>query len=371
MDRHEPAHDDQVASLAAFPGDGCVPIEAAPDAMLVTEHLGGIVLVNAQVEELFGYPRAELLGRPVEMLVPQRFAKVHVRERDLYFEKPRARPIGACDRELFGRRKDGSEFPAEISLSPITTERGAFVVASIRDVTARRKGDEAIRVGEQLRHAVEERDDLLRALSHDLRSPLSVIHLQAQRLAQRSDGPSEQKGLAAILTSTARMEAMIGDLVEAARIDGGQLEKRTLDLSSFVREWLGRAAGVLDAKRIEADLAETPRVLADPGALERILTNLLTNALKYSPPESLVRIRAEREGDEVVVAVIDRGPGIPEEDRPYVFDRFWRARRTKSTEGLGLGLFITRKLVTGLGGRIWVESGPEEGSAFRFTLPLA
>jgi PAS domain S-box-containing protein len=361
--------DDASQPPAAFPPNASIPIEAAPDAMLVADGLGRIVLINARVEALFGYSRGELIGSPIEMLLPERLRSMHTAHIARYSAEPRARLIGVGGPDLLGRRKDGAEFAAEISLSPLKTEQGAFVVACIRDVTERRKGEEAVRMGEELRQAHEEREDLQRALSHDLRSPLSVIHLQAQRLMRLVEGPDVRQGLAAILTSTTRMEAMIQDLVESARLDGGHVEKRPLVLRAFCRELVSRSAGVLDATRIEDDLPEALAVAADPACLERILTNLLTNALKYSPPESKVGIRAERQSDEVVVAVTDHGSGLPPEDLSHLFDRFWRAHRTCRTEGLGLGLFITKRLVTAHGGRIWVESQLGQGSCFRFTLP--
>lgn len=348
-----------------------VLIEAAPDAMLVVDRLGRIVLVNAQVEALFGYTRAELVGNQVEMLVPDAARSAHVSHRDGYFREPRTRAMGTLGQELFGRRKDETTFPAEVSLSPASMGNDIFTIACVRDVTERRKGEEALRAGEELRQALEEREDLLRALSHDLRSPLSVIHLQAQRLLKFVDDAVARTGLGAILTSTGRMESMIRDLVESSRLEGGQLETRPLGLESFLRELLARASGILDSARIEEELSDVPLVAADPASLDRILTNLLSNALKYSAPQATVCVHSEPIGREVVVSVADRGPGIPPEDLPHLFERFWRARRSKRAEGLGLGLFITKRLVTAHGGRIWVESQVGRGSTFYFTLPFA
>jgi protein-histidine pros-kinase len=361
----------QSAPLAVFPSGAVTLIEAAPDAMLIADRLGRVVLVNAQVEVLFGYARAELVGQSVERLVPERFRAEHAVYLDRYFENPTTRPIGARGQPLFGRRKDGSEFPAEISLSPLKRDDGTYAIACVRDVTERRKAEEAIRVSQELRRAIEEREDIQRALSHDLRSPLSVIRMQAQRLLSRVEEASVREGLLAILTSTTRMESMIRDLVEAARLEGAPLEKRPIDLGSFLRELLTRAADVVDANRIEVEIAEVPPVAADPTALERILTNLVSNALKYSPPNAVVRVRAEPREGEVVVAVIDEGAGIPPGDLPHLFERFWRARPRGRTEGLGLGLFITKQLVTAHGGRIWVDTEPGRGSTFFFSLPIA
>ena len=520
--------------LARFDASARMLVEAAPDAMLVVDEGGCIVLVNAQVERLFGYARAELIGQPIELLVPVDSRIAHVALRRGYAAEPRTRGMGSAGRPLAARRKDGTLFPTEISLSPLCTAEGTFAIACVRDTTDRLRAEEAARDGDELRRRAEshlrevtsfldsiveniplmvfvkdaeqlrfqrfnrageallgvrrddmigksdhdffpreqaeffqakdrealaageggavvdiaeepiqtpsgerwlhtrkvviadehgaprhllgisedvterrdlarrlraanedlerrvsertadleranqelqrtqeEREDLLRALSHDLRSPLSVIHLKAQLLSRRIDDAEARRELAAILTSAGRMEAMIAELVEAVRLESTPSEPKELELRALLRELLARTAGVLAAERIEVALDEAPRVLADPAGLERIFTNLLSNALKYAPPETKVRVTAERRDGACAIAVSDRGPGIPPEDVPHVFERFWRARRTARAEGLGLGLFIVSKLVVANGGRIWVESEPGAGSTFRFTLPLA
>ena len=246
------------------------------------------------------------------------------------------------------------------------------VVLVVRNITERkreeRRREEVARLREEYTHIV----------SHELRQPLTIIQGQAQLLRMAlSHGAltgHEQRSVEAILASSQRMNAMIQDLVDSARIESGQvrLEPQPLDLARFVGKAKDRLAAPADLGRLRVVIpADLPPVRADPDRLERILTNLLTNALKYSPPTSEVTISARQEAKEAVIAVSDRGAGIEAAELPRIFERFYRASGAHKTEGLGLGLYITKGLVEAHGGRIWVESKPGQGSTFSFTLPLA
>lgn len=258
---------------------------------------------------------------------------------------------------------------------------------------ARREADEALRrahaeleirvkertaelekANKELQDLQQARDDFVNHVSHDLRSPLQVIQGQAQliqRFPEQLDLVS--KGADAISTSAKRMNAMIQDLVDSARLEGGQLrlEKRPVDLRPFVADLLRRMEGTMDVRRLKLQIpSNLPEVDADPNRLERILLNLLTNALKYSPADTDVTIVAARENQAVRVSVADRGQGIAPADQARIFERFYRAGGRKG-EGIGLGLHITRMLVEAHGGRIWVESEIGKGSTFHFLLPMA
>ena len=224
-----------------------------------------------------------------------------------------------------------------------------------------------------------EREDILRAVSHDLRNPLAVILGQAQllrRTLERSghDG-KEQASATAIIAASQRMDAMIQDLVDAARAEAGQLSLRreAINLRPFALQLKERLAPILETERIEIQVPEgLPPVWADPARLERILINLWSNALKYSSPGTSVTVSARREDGWVITSVSDRGPGIPPDDLPRLFQRYFRAEAGRERrEGVGLGLYITRRLVEAHGGRIWVESEVGKGSTFSFSLPVA
>ncbi len=225
---------------------------------------------------------------------------------------------------------------------------------------------------EELRRRQEQREDILRAVSHDLRSPLTAILTQAE-LLQRQGLPGPQRsGAEAIVASARRMNVMIQDLVDSARLESGQLQlnRRPVDLYAFLQELKQRLAGAMDMERVQVTAEPgLPPVSADPDRLERILTNLISNALKYSAPGTLVTVALYPHPGELVTAVSDRGPGIPPADLPRLFQRYYRTEAGREQRGLGLGLYITRQLVEAHGGRIWVESRLGEGSTFAFSLP--
>jgi signal transduction histidine kinase len=250
---------------------------------------------------------------------------------------------------------------------------GATLIRPYRELDALRAHveDELVVTIRQLREMKEQREDLLRAVSHDLRNPLQVVLLQGQRLLRGPEGDPTRRPAQAILAATRRMDRMLRDLADAARSESGKLEvtPAVVELRPFVDGFLEVADGVLERPRVENAIpASAPRVLADPDRLDRILVNLVGNALKYS--HERVVVSADDAGDEVRISVADHGPGIAPEDLPRIFDRYYRGQRHEG-EGLGLGLFIVRKLVEAHGGRIWADSQPGQGSTFTFTLPAA
>jgi signal transduction histidine kinase len=226
----------------------------------------------------------------------------------------------------------------------------------------------------RIRTDLRKREDLLHVVSHDLRAPLGALVGQAKILRRRAEGDSFATArLDAVLRSASRMDDMIEDLVDSARKDSQQLriEPVPVDVGTYLRELLDRNGPLLEADRIRliVDGVESPIALADVNRLERIILNLLSNALKYSPPDSPVELRAAASGAWVTISVIDHGPGIPREDLPHVFDRFYRGKGTVARGGLGMGLYIVRMLVEALGGRVRVEPSPEGGTAFHVVLP--
>lgn len=219
----------------------------------------------------------------------------------------------------------------------------------------------------------KEREMLIHTISHDLRTPLTVVQGHAELLEMSCRTEDSELHVEAILKGAARMEAMIEDLVEAARLEGGKivLEKEPLEMSRFITDMLSRHSTAVDVSRIQTEIPPgLPAVEADPNRLERILTNLLSNALKYSPPESPVSLGARRKGDALLVSVTDRGQGIHPEDLPQIFNRYFHPRTGKRAGSVGLGLYIARSLVEAHGGRIRAESKLGQGSTFYFTLPL-
>ncbi|MEZ4601666.1 MAG: ATP-binding protein [Syntrophotaleaceae bacterium] len=250
-----------------------------------------------------------------------------------------------------------------VSASPILTAQGIILgaVSTVTDITP-------------LHELQREREIYVHTISHDLRTPLTVIHGYAQLLEAHCRDPESRMHVEAILKGVDNMAKMIENLVEAARLEGGKivLDRIPVRVDRFLPEMLRQNSSALDISRIFVDVPEDlPLVNADPARLERILINLITNALKYSPDESPVDLFARSSEREIVISVRDRGYGIDPEDLPHIFERFHRSRNGQSAGSVGLGLYITRSLVEAHGGRIWVDSRREVGSTFSFTLPTA
>jgi PAS domain S-box-containing protein len=355
-------------------------VEAAPAAMIIADSRGIIVLANALAEQLLGYTREEIVGMSVERLVPERLRRNHVEYRTNYLETATQRPMGA-GRDLYAVRKDGSEVPIEIGLSPIQTPDGTFVISAITDITERKRAAEA---EHQARQAAEEanraQDEFLAILSHELRNPLSSI-LGWAAVLKNGQMPLERASHALdVIERNARLEAqLVESLLDLSRIAASKLhlDKKAVDLVSMLRTVVDSVRPAADEKRIKLGLVVPPTeivIIGDSDRLQQTFANLLTNAIKFTPREGAVDVRVNRIGSQIQVQVIDSGVGIHPDFLPHVFDRFWQAdsARTRPHAGLGLGLAIVRELVQAHGGNVVAESGGKgKGSVFTVTLPIS
>jgi len=229
----------------------------------------------------------------------------------------------------------------------------------------------------QLHHLQEQLQDMIRTISHDLRAPLAIMqgHLQllGESMGSHPHTEPERESIRSVEYAVRRMNSMIQDLIDTARLEGGQLrlDRKAVTLQTYLSDLLKHAAAAMETDRIQLELpTDLPPVFADNNRLERIVLNLLSNALKYSDPGTPVQLRAQCRDGEVMIKISDQGRGIPPEDLPHLFERFYRAAGTRKVEGTGLGLYITKMLVEAHGGRIWVESEAGKGSTFCFTLPV-
>ena len=352
-------------------------LEAAPDAIVGVNATGTIVLVNAQTEALFGYNRDELIGQPVEILVPEALRERHPSHRQHYFDEPRTRAMGE-GLDLVARRKDGSEFSAEISLSSIETEDGLLVSTAIRDVTERKRAAEiqaaAIErereASSRLREVDRLRSDFLSTVSHELRTPLTAIRGFSEILVDSWERTPDERKLEfveRIHAAGARLDYLIEDLLDFTRLERGQLKINLVPVlvDDLVKETLARAGAVLARHTLRVDVPDGLRVLADRTAFIRVLENLLTNAAKFAPAGTEVAIQAVAQGQRVLVSVTDCGIGIPPEHQERVFERFHRVPETAATQpGTGIGLAIVKHFIEAQGGEVSLESEPGQGSRF-------
>jgi len=353
-------------------------LEFVPDGILVADADGMVVYVNAMMLELFGWERKEIVGQPVEMLLPARFRGGHRGLREGFQREPRPRPMG-LGADLAALRKDGSEFPAEISLAPLRTADGAWAIAAIRDVSERRRIEAKAILYRQAREDVRARDEFLSIASHELRTPVTALHVQLQmlqRVVERA-GASVPEPVQERVTALDRQVRRLADLVEAlldlSRIRLGRLElaREPLDVAALARDVAAPYQAdpeMANGSPVQVAAPEPAVGSLDRVRVEQVLENLLANAVKFGEGKP-VEIRVERDGALIRVTVTDHGVGIEPGERERIFGRFERAAPAQHYAGLGLGLYVSREIVEAHGGRIRAEGTPGEGSTFTVELP--
>jgi PAS domain S-box-containing protein len=341
-------------------------LESAPDAMVIVGERGKIVLVNEQAETLFGYSRRELIDQPVEMLVPERLRAGHAGFRAQYSGAPMARPMGR-GRELWGVRKDGAEFPVEISLSPIETDEGTLVSSAIRDITARTN------VEASLKRANRELEAFSYSVAHDLRSPLRAISGFAQVLLDDYGGGLDAEGqklFHSILGNAQRMAALIDALLLLARLSRTELKIERVDLGALARGTLLQLAEADPAREVDLVVQSPLWADIDPHLARTLTDNLLENAWKFTSRVSDARIEvgAADTTNGPAYYIRDNGVGFDMAFAHKLFNPFQRLHAATDFPGTGVGLATVQRVVERHGGKIWAESVTGQGATFYFTL---
>ena len=360
-------------------------LEVAPDAMVIVDAGGLIKLLNAQTERLFGYARGDLVGKPVDVLIPNRFRARHPEHVREFLGSPHTRPMGS-GMDLYGRRRDGTEFPVEVALSPMPTPDGMLVTAAIRDVTERKQA-EADRAknlaleteNRRVREASRLKSEFLAHMSHELRTPLNAIIGFGEILydGQVDPGsPQSKEFLGDILTSGRHLLQLINDVLDLSKVEAGRMEFRpeSIDVRAIVLEVCGivRTGAAEKQIRVDVEVATGLDATLDPGRFKQVLYNYLSNALKFTPEGGRVVIRARPEGEVFLrLEVEDSGAGIAPTDIANLFTEFVQLdrRAARKLGGTGLGLALTKKLVEAQGGSVGLTSEIGKGSVFFAMLP--
>jgi PAS domain S-box-containing protein len=340
--------------------------ESLPDGMILVNASGHIVLANSRAETMFGYPHGGLRGVPIEVLLPDRFRRKHIAHRT----------------ELFGLRRGGGEFPVEISLSPLQAEEETFVLSAIRDVTDRKRIETELReINLELERASQAKDSFLASMSHELRTPLNAIIGFTGTMLMKLQGPlsaDQERHLRMVQASATHLLSLINDLLDVAKIGAGKAELRPeptacREVVQEVVDWL-RPQAHSKGLSLELDAPRQERLaMADRRALRQIVFNLVGNAIKFTERGG-VRVRIDdAPAGQARIEVEDTGIGIAPALQPGLFEAFSQAgsESRRRGEGTGLGLYVSRRLVELLGGKIEVNSEPGRGSTFTVLIPRA
>lgn len=342
-------------------------LQAAPDATVIADEHGLMRMINKQAEDLFGYTREEMLNQPVEILIPADLHAAHVHHRNSFMKKASLRAMGA-GLELYAVKKGGIQFPVEISLSPIKTDEGQLVIASIRNITQRKQLENA------LRRSNAEMEAFTYSVSHDLRAPLRGIVGFTSILEDDYRDKLDAEGhriTGIIRANTLKMGHLIDDLLAFSRLGRQEIQKMNVDTKALVQEIIGELHLPESGKKINWNIKDLPPVYGDLKTLRQVWINLISNAVKYSSKkeEPVITIGHTTENGQQVFFVRDNGVGFDNKYRDKLFRVFQRLHGEDEFEGTGVGLALVEKIIARHGGRVWAEGIVGEGAVFYFTLP--
>lgn len=348
-------------------------LESAPDAMVIIDHYGKIAIVNGQAEQMFGYTREEMLGKEIEFLLPDDVHDKHISHRTAYSRDPRLRPMG-IGMDLRGKRKDGSSFPVEISLSPVTSATGAFVSSVIRDVSARKKLEkDLIAAREEAERANKANSAFLAAASHDLRQPVQALSLLTGALRRTAKDSLVLEMVESQQHSLDAMTNLLNSLLDISRLDAGKVEPEIEDFP--IQRLIDRLSAEFSRQAMQKELqfsacACDTIVRSDPNMLGEIIQNLVSNAIQYTDKGN-VTLTCNEDGGQLEIGIRDTGIGIEPEHIEQIFQEFHQIKTPgRDKEGFGLGLAIVKRMADLLDHDVAVQSEPGKGSTFSVSLPV-
>ncbi len=395
---------------------------SATEGIILTNSKGQIIRINPSAEKMFGFSDSELIGKAIEILIPQRFATNHPTLREGFNKNPHNRSMGK-NRDLFASRKNGSEFPVEVSLSHYKQANEAFVIAFIVDITERKRveenllkrkieleelTDEIQKLNTDLEGKVIERTQILQEAlqkleksqnelhealdkerqlneiksrfvsmaSHEFRTPLSTVLSSASlisRYVKEEEQEKRDKHIFRIKDSVKHLNEILEDFLSLGKLDEGKVEaeKNTMNLQELLMETQDDVAGLLKKhQKITCHFDGDAMINSDKKLLKNIFINLVSNAIKFSDEDAEIRINGFRKDDEVEINFIDKGIGISEEDQRHLFSSFFRAANALNIQGSGLGLHIVKRYVDLLNGHVSLKSELNKGTQIKITIPI-
>ncbi|MFN7013628.1 MAG: ATP-binding protein [Bacteroidia bacterium] len=381
----------------------------ATEGIIVSNIKGEIVMVNPKALTLFGYDQQQdLLGKKIEVLIPRRYEKGHIKYREKFSKNPHSRAMGA-NMTLFACRKDDTEFPVEVSLSHFTTEDGQFIMSFIVDITERFKYNESIKkLNTELEHRVKERteelaeainrlaeskQEVLQALererelnelksrfvttaSHEFRTPLGTILSSVSLIARyqnTEDQSKREKHIERIKSAVNNLTEILNDFLSLEKLEEGIIRNNptSLHLEKFMKDIIDEMRALLKpGQYIHYQHSGDFEIVLDSQLLKNVMLNLISNAIKYSPENKEIWVKSELVNNNLKIDVIDKGIGIPDEDKPHMFERFFRANNAGNIQGTGLGLNIVKKYIELMDGTITFESQYGKGTTFTVMIPI-
>ncbi|WP_148235451.1 PAS domain-containing sensor histidine kinase [Fluviicola taffensis] len=372
----------------------------ATEGILVTNSSGQIIRINPSAEHLFGYEHGELAGMKIEALIPRRFTQKHETNRTSYAHHPHARSMG-LGMDLFGLKKDGSEFPVEISLSPYSNKDGNFVIAFIIDITLRKEAEfrmktyfadlekqvknrtlvleEAIAELEKTKRDLdislakekelnEMKSRFVSMASHEFRTPLTTMMSSVSLISkyhERKDDGNHQKHVSKVKISINNLTDILNDFLSVSKLEEGKIvnEPEEMNIRIFISEIVSEMRTMLFGKQvISEDYLGEELVRLDPKILKNVLLNLFSNAIKFSSQDGVIELSVRKIADEIFITVKDHGIGISKEDQEQLFERFFRGKNATHIQGTGLGLSIVARYIELMNGTIEIESVQNEGT---------